>query len=536
MHSDESRQPPTDTLVEAIRQGDLHTCKLIGEQTPEALQGRDSVDGATAAHWAALHGDVPILEWLHEQGAPLHERVERSGMQPLHWACTRGHTDAVRLLLSHGGDINSLDIKSTPPLVIAAQYDHTILVFSLVRSKADINLLDDCEDSALHWAAYKGNSQTLALLSYLGLPLDAADAYGSTPLHLAAMRGANNVIEFLLESADAPRLLKMTDNKGRTPLQVAQERGELMSSRLLKSAEPSSYTRYMSLVMGDDGSKVMFYFYVINSACAYAAYALLLAPAVGVAAQHAAYVAVNLLMQLFYVSAHTRDPGTIEVKGGGPEYEHAMEMAADGKLDQTLQLPLCHTCRIVKPLRSKHCSKLKRCVPVFDHHCPYVGTTLGAGNYRSFVLFMAFGFFGVAMTAVAAFQYVLYMPFHLVAWIILIDLALATIMAVMMNSYHISLIAKNLTTNEHMNMRYPYLRDEMGRYHNAFDSGCMGNFWDFWTRGARSAEDPYMYTKRFEEYSRKKEAGGPHAMKPLRGERGQLLGEGGTSDDDESAV
>ena len=130
---------------------------------------------------------------------------------------------------------------------------------------------------------------------------------------------------------------------------------------------------------------------------------------------------------------------------------------------QTMQLPLCHTCRIVKPLRSKHCQKLKRCkassqhqrpvalstcactsahflrssllffegdtamksptttwgvfalssgsvcsfvrcVPVFDHHCPYVGNTLGAGNYRSFVIFMWFGFFGVAGTAVAAFS------------------------------------------------------------------------------------------------------------------------------------
>lgn len=39
-------------------------------------------------------------------------------------------------------------------------------------------------------------------------------------------------------------------------------------------------------------------------------------------------------------------------------------------------------------------------------------------------------------------------------------------MAMMMNSYHISLILKNLTTNEHMNLRYPYLRDELGRFQN----------------------------------------------------------------------
>jgi len=453
--------------------------------------------------------------------------VTRSGMQPLHWACTKGHTDIVRFLLENGGSIDSLDIKSTPPLVIAAQYDHTILVFFLIKQRADINLLDDCEDSALHWAAYKGNSQTLSLLSYLGLPVDAADAYGSTPLHLAAMRGASNVVEFLLETDKAPKLIKMTDNKGRTPLKVSTERGNTMCTRLLKGAEPSSYARLMAFVLGDDGSKIMFYFYLTNGSAAYVTYALLFAPAIGYYEQHVAYVAFNLFMQVFFISAHFRDPGTVPVAIGAKEYETAMEKAASGKLEQTQQLPLCHTCRIVKPLRSKHCSKLKRCVPVFDHHCPYVGNTLGAGNYRSFVMFMWCGFFGVAGTAVAALQYVISQPFNFLAWFMLVDFMLVTLMAVMMNSYHISLILKNLTTNEHMNMRYPYLRDDAGRFSNAFDDGCFGNLKDWWTRGALSAEDPYMYTKRYEAVTLNKKM--PREMKRVEGEKGNLLGE---SDDD----
>jgi len=319
-------------------------------------------------------------------------------------------------------------------------------------------------------------------------------------------------------------------------LQVAQERGEMMAGRLLKQAEPSSYTRYMSVVMGDDGSKIMFYFYLTNGSFAYIAYALLFAPAIGTPEQHWIYLAVNVIMQLFYFNAHFTDPGTIDVVAGGKEYEHAMEMAAEGKLEQTMQLPLCHTCRIVKPLRSKHCGKFKRCVPVFDHHCPYVGTTLGAGNYRSFVFFMWFGFFGVSMTAVGALQYILAMPFNFVAWFILVDFALVTVMAVMMNSYHLSLIVKNLSTNEHMNMRYPYLRDEMGRYKNAFDAGCLGNFGDFWTRGNACAADPYVYTKRYEEYLRSKEEG-PKEMESMGGEKGQLLSAGeGEYTDDESGM
>ena len=39
-------------------------------------------------------------------------------------------------------------------------------------------------------------------------------------------------------------------------------------------------------------------------------------------------------------------------------------------------LNLCHTCHVRKPLRSKHCKILNRCIHKFDHYCPFVGTLL----------------------------------------------------------------------------------------------------------------------------------------------------------------
>lgn len=77
-------------------------------------------------------------------------------------------------------------------------------------------------------------------------------------------------------------------------------------------------------------------------------------------------------------------------------------------------------------------------------------------------------------------------------------LQLFSVFAVMMNSYHWWLILSNLSTNEHMNRgRYVYLRDDLGRFKNAFNQGAMRNVVDFCTRGRKLLSNPYMYTQRY---------------------------------------
>ena len=76
--------------------------------------------------------------------------------------------------------------------------------------------------------------------------------------------------------------------------------------------------------------------------------------------------------------------------------DDALQAAADGTYTDASQMPaLCHTCRIVKPMRSKHCTIAKRCVPMFDHYCPYINNTIGGGNYIYFVRFIALGLVSV---------------------------------------------------------------------------------------------------------------------------------------------
>lgn len=51
----------------------------------------------------------------------------------------------------------------------------------------------------------------------------------------------------------------------------------------------------------------------------------------------------------------------------------------------------CSKCSGWKPDRTHHCRYCARCVLKMDHHCVWLGTCVGFGNYRPFLLFITYG-------------------------------------------------------------------------------------------------------------------------------------------------
>jgi hypothetical protein len=68
----------------------------------------------------------------------------------------------------------------------------------------------------------------------------------------------------------------------------------------------------------------------------------------------------------------------------------------------------CKKCNIQRPPRTHHCSKCKRCIVRYDHHCVWVNNCIGYHNYRQFLLLLFYLSLG-CLYGIA----VLYDPFYM---------------------------------------------------------------------------------------------------------------------------
>jgi palmitoyltransferase len=153
---------------------------------------------------------------------------------------------------------------------------------------------------------------------------------------------------------------------------------------------------------------------------------------------------------------------------------------------------LCVTCKIVRPLRAKHCSVTDRCVEVFDHYCPWVGNTIGKGNRHTFLVFLWLELYallascgvavgqlrGAVLAGAWGERLVWVLAFLVISGFVSISVAVLAIAQA-------SQVARNVTTNELANWhRYKYLQDGSGGFSNPFNRGIRTNCWEAFHPGA----------------------------------------------------
>ncbi len=132
-------------------------------------------------------------------------------------AVAKNNLQMVKLLLTHGADINAQIVLGLTPLNRAVNRDNLQMVKFLLAHGADAKK----DVTALHEAIYKGNKKMIELLLAHGADINAKDINGSTALYTAVSIGdrltsTNEEIVQLLLAHGAD--VNAKNNKGNTPL------------------------------------------------------------------------------------------------------------------------------------------------------------------------------------------------------------------------------------------------------------------------------------------------------------------------------
>jgi ankyrin repeat protein len=158
--------------------------------------------------WSLLAGDS-VAEG--EALAVLESDLKTHGKTPLHFAAIRGQTDMARLLLQSGATLDARDAEGQTPAMLAAFYRRDNTLAFLAEQKCDLAATSKHGFNLLHFAAAGASRGAIELALAHGLNINASACLGPethclkiTPLHLASLRGAKDIVQLLLQHGANP--------------------------------------------------------------------------------------------------------------------------------------------------------------------------------------------------------------------------------------------------------------------------------------------------------------------------------------------
>ncbi|WVZ77593.1 hypothetical protein U9M48_025446 [Paspalum notatum var. saurae] len=501
-----------DDVYTGAAYGDLEKLQRLVEREGCSVTEPDTL-GHHALQWAALNNRVAAAQYILEHGADVNG-TDHTGQTALHWSAVRGHIQVAELLLKEGAKVDAADFYGYQTTHVAAQYGQTaFLCHIVVKWNADHDVPDNDGRSPLHWAAYKGFADTIRLLLFLGAYRARQDKEGMrcTPLHWAGIRGNLESCTVLIQAGKREDLT-VQDNTGLTPAQLAADKNHRQVAFFLANARRIHETRCSGNGYFGKLSKfglapllwciIIALVFVYTHSIVLGDYNTHMSIFLGFFSWLGVFLATAGLVMFYRCSR--KDPGYISKNIRDSQNQRDDEPLLKRDLDNPEVLngnwsQLCITCKIVRPVRSKHCSTCDRCVEQFDHHCPWVSNCIGKRNKWEFFMFLILEVSAMIITGVTAIirsvgdpaspaSFGGWLGYTAInhSWVVsfvIIDLLLF-FGVIALTVIQASQISRNITTNEMANaLRYSYLRGPGGRFRNPYDHGVRKNCSDFLLKG-----------------------------------------------------
>ena len=241
----------TDALAAFDDDGDAYVrtigASLAAGTFAVASPSAPASSAAPLIHLSAMDENVAFTQALAAHGV---DARDKQGGTALHAACRAGSLRCARALITLGADVRAVDGKGRSPLVHAIQQRHHTLLLLVHRFGARLDVIDDDHRTALHWAAFSGDTVTVRWLIGHGVPLAALDVGRANVLHCAVRsggkvgRGVVAVAQALLDAARgagcdaASTLLLQRNAAGDTPSATARRESDRIAQRSAEVGAP----------------------------------------------------------------------------------------------------------------------------------------------------------------------------------------------------------------------------------------------------------------------------------------------------------
>ena len=152
---------------------------------------------------AASNGDIEMVNAAIKKGVNINHKDADWGTA-LFYAVGAERAEVVKTLLFYGANPNIGNYDGITPLLLASQFSFQMAELLLLKPETKLNMSDDLNITALHYASFYGQIGIVDMLLFYGAAINVKDEYSNNVINYGIYSGDTALVNILLSAGLNP--------------------------------------------------------------------------------------------------------------------------------------------------------------------------------------------------------------------------------------------------------------------------------------------------------------------------------------------